>query len=176
MKPKVALIDIALIGLCTAILVAVQVALSFLPNIELVTLLIIIYARHLGNKTLFVIYLFALLQGLIYGFHLWWIAYLYVWTVLYIVALLMKKTDSAPMLAVAAAIFGLLFGTLSAIPYFFIGGFGGGIGYILAGIPFDLVHCIANFVTVLVLFMPLDRLFKKIMQHRNPAPKVNAAG
>ena len=43
-------------GLLTAIVFAVQVALGFLPNIELVTLLFILYTLFLGKKY-FLLYL-----------------------------------------------------------------------------------------------------------------------
>ena len=32
----------------------------------------------------------------------------------------------------------------------------------VAGIPFDLTHCIGNFVVCLVLFKPLNMLFTRI--------------
>ena len=61
-----------------AILVIVQVAFSFLPNIEFVSLLIILYTLVFEKRTVVIIYLFALLEGILYGFGVWWIMYLYV--------------------------------------------------------------------------------------------------
>ena len=40
------------------------------------------------KKTLYIIYIFALLEGLIYGFGIWWIMYLYAWPMLAIVVVL----------------------------------------------------------------------------------------
>lgn len=45
-----------------AILVIVQVAFSFLPNIEFVSLLIILYTLVFEKRTVVIIYLFALLE------------------------------------------------------------------------------------------------------------------
>lgn len=59
-----------------AILVIVQVAFSFLPNIEFVSLLIILYTLVFEKRTVVIIYLFALLEGILYGFGVWWIMYL----------------------------------------------------------------------------------------------------
>ena len=42
--------DIVLIGLLAALLKSVQAILSFLPNIEIVSLLILIFAIRLGTK------------------------------------------------------------------------------------------------------------------------------
>ena len=71
-----------------AILVIVQVAFSFLPNIEFVSLLIILYTLVFEKRTVVIIYLFALLEGILYGFGVWWIMYLYVWTILYLLSLI----------------------------------------------------------------------------------------
>ena len=75
----------------TALLLVSQVALAFLPNIEVVSLLIIIYTLFFKRKTLYIIYLFALLEGLLYGFGTWWIMYLYVWTILWGIAMLLQN-------------------------------------------------------------------------------------
>lgn len=71
--------EIVTMGILSAVLLAAQVSLGFLPNIEIVTLLIIVYTLVLRKKVFFVIYVFVLLEGLIYGFGLWWLNYLYVW-------------------------------------------------------------------------------------------------
>ena len=63
--------EIVTMGILSAILLAAQVSLGFLPNIELVTLLLIVYTLVLKKKVFFVIYVFVLLEGMIYGFGLW---------------------------------------------------------------------------------------------------------
>ena len=83
--------EIVTMGILSAILLAAQVSLGFLPNIELVTLLLIVYTLVLKKKVFFVIYVFVLLEGMIYGFGLWWINYLYVWSVQAVITLLFKK-------------------------------------------------------------------------------------
>ena len=168
-KARIPAANIAIIAVCGALLYVSQVAFSFLPNIELVSPLIILYTRHLKRLTLPAIYVFAMIEGLTYGFGLWWVAYLYVWTVLYGVAALVERYSggsSNPFLwAVIAALFGLFFGLLCSVPYFFTLGFGGGVSYFLSGIPFDFLHCGGNFITTLVLFLPLDKLFGKIRSY-----------
>lgn len=83
--------EIVTMGILSAILLAAQVSLGFLPNIELVTLLLIVYTLVLKKKVFFVIYVFVLLEGMIYGFGLWWINYLYVWSVQAVITLLFRK-------------------------------------------------------------------------------------
>lgn len=54
--------EIVTMGILSAILLAAQVSLGFLPNIELVTLLLIVYTLVLKKKVFFVIYVFVLLE------------------------------------------------------------------------------------------------------------------
>jgi len=145
------------IAAMTAILITCKEAISSLPNVELVTLLVCLFRVHFGVDTLFVIYIFAVVEGLIYGFHpLWWIPYLYVWTILWAVSHLLKKEDSPLAWAAMMGIYGLLFGALCTLPYFAVGDGAGGLAYFLSGLSFDLIHCVANFCVGLVLWKPLN--------------------
>ena len=63
-------------SMLTALLFAGQVGMQFLPNIEIVTLLIILYTRTFGKRVFAVIYAFVMLEGLFYGFGIWWVRYL----------------------------------------------------------------------------------------------------
>ncbi|MEG1181783.1 MAG: hypothetical protein RSD39_07115, partial [Oscillospiraceae bacterium] len=94
MKHRLALRDLALLAVSTALLIGAQVLLSSLPNIELVSLLLIVYTQVFGKKALFVIYGFTLIEGLIYGFHLWTINYMYVWLFLFFAAMLLRDLKS----------------------------------------------------------------------------------
>ena len=53
-------------GLLTAVLFVLQVALSYLPNIELVSLSVILYTLVLGKRFIPILMAFSLLEGLIY--------------------------------------------------------------------------------------------------------------
>ena len=55
-------------AMLTAILFLGQVCMAFLPNIEVVTLLVILYTQVYKKKVFFIIYAFALLEGVFYGF------------------------------------------------------------------------------------------------------------
>lgn len=104
--------EIVTMGILSAILLAAQVSLGFLPNIELVTLLLIVYTLVLKKKVFFVIYVFVLLEGMIYGFGLWWINYLYVWSVQAVITLLFRKNDSVWFWSILSGIYGITFGRL----------------------------------------------------------------
>ena len=78
-------------ALLTAVLVLAQVSLAALPNIELVSFLCIVYTRFYRSKALAIIYLFVLVEGLLFGFGIWWLTYLYIWTILWGVTMLFHK-------------------------------------------------------------------------------------
>lgn len=162
MKSKVSLINITIVGIATALIIGAQVSLSFIPNVELVTLLIILFTLHFHKRTIYIIYIFAIVECLIYPFGLWCIVYFYIWTILYFLVCIFKESTSALFWAVLGAIYGLLFGTLSSIPSFFTLGFVGGISSIIAGLSFDFIHCFGNFIVILCLFKPLNNLLGKI--------------
>ena len=150
-------------ALCAAVLFAQQVALMALPNIELVSLLVIVYTLTFRYKVLYIIYVFAFLEGLFYGFSpWWWIPYLYVWTLLALVVWLWRACRSPVVWAMISGVFGLCFGALCALPHLVIGGPAMALAYWVSGIPFDLIHCVSNFVVCLALWRPLMRLLAKV--------------
>lgn len=154
--------DIVLCALLGALLFVSQVALAVLPNIEIVSLLVILYTLIFGKKVIAAVYLFALLEGLVYGFGIWWLIYLYIWPLLAVIAYILRTNTSVVWWAVIAGIYGLCFGALCSIPYFITGGLYGGFSYFITGIPFDLLHCAGNVVVVLFLFQPLRRALEKL--------------
>lgn len=155
--------DMILLALIGAIMMSTQVALAALPNIHLVAVFVILAALLFGWKALFSVYIFVILEGLIYGFSMWFINYLYVWTILTIIAVLFRKNRSRVFWSAVAGIFGLLFGALCSIPYFFVGGWAAAFAYWVAGIPFDLIHCVSNAVLTFVLLIPLYDLCLKML-------------
>lgn len=167
---KLSIKDIAIIGIMVATMTAFKYAMSLLPNIEPVSLLIILYTLFLGPKVIYAIIVFVFVEGLIYGFGSWWICYFYIWPLLAILTYILGKTvaDSKHTVwyfSILSGAFGLFFGALTSIPQFIIGGFSFGFNYFIAGIPYDLIHCVANFTICLVLFNPLHTTLNKISKY-----------
>ena len=79
-------------------------------------------------------------------------------------AILFRKSRSRLFWSAVAGVHGLLFGALCSIPYFITGGWAGGFAYWVAGIPFDLIHCVSNVVLTAVLLMPLYNLCQKLLK------------
>jgi len=155
-----------------AVIEVCKVVLSSIPNIELTSFWLIMFTLLFGKKTAFAVPVFILLEGCMYGFGLWWVMYLYSWPLLVLTALLFRKQTSPWFWSVFSGVFGLLFGFFCALPYFFIGFAGGGLlsglsalfTWWVAGIPFDITHCIGNFVIMLLLYKPIRQLMDKIKE------------
>ena len=165
--------DIARLGLMIAVLEVSKLALANLPNIEIVSFWVILFTLTFGLRTIYAIYGFVLIEGVLYGVHFWWAAYLYVWTILALVTWAFRKQQSVLFWCILSALFGLFFGALCAIPYFITGTLSGGLyngllagfSWWIAGIPFDLIHGIANFVLMFVLYHPVNNVLTKHRPH-----------
>ncbi len=161
-EPRIKTKELVILAFLTAILLVAQIALAAVPNIEIVTLLVIIYTQIFGKKVFFIIYAFAILEGLLYGFGIWWLMYLYVWSLLALLVMQFKKQESVILWTIISAGFGFAFGLLCSLPYFFIGGFHMAAAWWIAGIPYDLLHGIGNIAVTLVLYKPIYFLLKKL--------------
>ena len=159
---KLTLRQIALFGVLGALTFGLKVAMSLLPNIEPVSLMVMLFAVVFGWKCLYPIYLYVLMEVLLYGIGTWNMNYLYVWAILALAAYLMRKMEHPLGWALLSGCFGLSFGLLCAPVDFLLGDLGFVISKWVSGIPFDLMHCAGNFVIALLLFKPLRKLTEKL--------------
>ncbi len=147
--------EVVLFGILGALTFALQVVMGPLPNIEPVSLLVLLYGAVFGWKSLYSVYVFVAMEILFYGVGLWNMNYLYVWAILAALGVLLRKTQGRLPWAILSGAFGLSFGALCGIVDIFIGGWGYAVTKWISGIPFDLLHCGGNFVIALVMFEPL---------------------
>ena len=161
-KKALSIREVALFGVLGALTFALQVAMAPLPNIEPVSLLVMIFAAVFGWRCLYPVYIFVVMEILFYGISAWNIYYLYIWTVLALGAILMRKSRNPFAWALLSGVYGLMFGALCGIVDVFIGGFGYAVSKWVSGIPFDLLHCGGNFVIALIMFYPLRNAMEKL--------------
>lgn len=161
--------ELTQLALLTALIIAGKEAMNVLPNINPVTLLLLLTTQVYGYKALYVAAAFSAVEIGLYGMGMWAVNYLYVWIVLVLAALPFRASRSRLFWAAFAGLFGLSFGALCAIPYFFIGGIEMALSYWVAGIPFDLTHCAGNAVLNFVLLQPLVELVEQIRSEK-PRP------
>lgn len=163
-RSKLTLLELVILSLLGAILFVLQVLLGFLPNIECVSVLIIVYARVYGWKVFYPIYLFVALEAVWYGINTWVIQYAYVWAILALMVLLLRRHDSPALWVLVNTAYGFLFGALCSVTYLLIGGFSAMAAYWISGIPFDLLHMGGNFLTALILCEPLFRILSRLKE------------
>ena len=158
---------VAIFAMLGAILFVSKLVMEFLPNIHLIGALTMVYTIVYRAKALIPLYIFVFLTGLYGGFGLWWIPYLYVWTVLWAVTMLlprqMKPVIAVPVYMTVCALHGLLFGVLYAPSQALLFGlnFRQTLAWIAAGFPFDVIHAVGNFA-VATLVLPLSATLGKL--------------
>lgn len=134
-----------------AVMYVSKMIMEMAPNVHLLGVFIVAFTVVYRKKALYPIYVFVLLNGMFCGFAGWWIPYLYIWTVLWGIVMLLpqnmpKKVQPFVYMAVCA-VHGFLYGTLYAPVQAALYGlnFKGMIAWIVAGLPFDLIHGVSNF-------------------------------
>lgn len=159
---RLSLPEIALFGVLGSMTFAAKMAMAGLANIEPVTLLVMLFAVVFGRKAVYPIYVYVLLELVMFPVQLWSVNYLYIWLVPAGAAWLLREMTSPLGWAILSGLFGLLFGALCAPVYFIAGGWAFGVSWWISGIPFDVIHCIGNFAAALVLFVPLRKALERL--------------
>lgn len=156
--------DIVLIGVMIATIEIAKISLSVISGVELVTLLIILYALAFPKNIYYALAAFIFLEGCLYGFGIWWFMYVYIWPLLAFLTQMFSRNKSVIIWSIFSGIYGLLFGALCSVPYLITGGPYMAFAWWIAGIPTDIVHCISNFIVCFVLFKPLKGVLDKVCE------------
>lgn len=162
---KLTIREIAIFGMLGSIMYASKFLMELFPNVHLLGVFTVAFTVVYRKKALYPIYTYVILNGIFCGFATWWVPYLYVWTILWGVVMLLppnmpKAIRPLIYMAVCAA-HGFLFGTLYAPAQALLFGlsFKGMIAWIIAGLPWDFVHGISNFLCG-ILIMPIISILK----------------
>ena len=161
--------EICLFGILSALMFVSKIVMEALPNIHLLGMLTVTYTIVFRKKALIPIYVYVLLNGLFAGFNMWWVPYLYIWTVLWGATMLLPKNMPRGVAVVVypiiCALHGLLFGVLyapvQALMYGFT--FEQTLTWIVAGLGFDVVHMVGNFVVGLLIY-PVSRVLQRLVK------------
>ena len=157
--------ELALFGMLGSITFVAKTVMMGLPNIEPVSLMVMLFAVSFGRKAVYPIYTYVFLEFALHGIHLWSVNYLYIWLILAAAAWCLREMSSPLEWAMLSGIFGLLFGALCAPVYLFAGGPALVLSWWISGIPYDLLHCAGNFAIALALFVPLRRLLERMTRN-----------
>ena len=142
---------IVIFSMLGALMYASKLLMEFLPNIHIVGGIIVAITVVYRKQALYPIYIFVLLTGILGGFSTWWVPYIYIWTVLWGMVMILPKNMPVklqiPVYMVVCGLHGLLYGTLYAPVQALLFGFNleTTIAWIIAGLPWDIAHAIGNF-------------------------------
>lgn len=147
------------ISLSVAIIFTLEQAMMFLPNIQLTTLLIIIFVSYFTFKeSVIMISIYVLIDNLyLGGFNIFYMMPMFIaWNMIPVVYhTVLRKTKNEYILASFGFIFGFVYGW-TFIPFVMIQtGMDNFVPYLVADIPFELLMALSNFLTIIWLYKPL---------------------
>lgn len=151
---------IALVGIMAATIECAKLALMFLPNIEVVTILSALYGYVFGIYGVIATIVFVCIEPLIYGFGTWVVSYFLYWPLVAIVFMIFAKLriKNRFVFTFSAIILTAWFGVLSSlIDIGLLSGFFDNFWqrfaiYYVRGIPFYIAQLACNAVLFLFLF------------------------
>ena len=149
-----------------------RVIMAVLPNIHLLGMLIMVLTLSFRGYALISIYIYVMIEGLYAGFALWWMPYLYIWTILWAITMILPKKMPrwlcCVVYPVVCSLFGFAFGILYAPgqALFFGLDWNGILTWMAAGVAFDVTHGISNFIVGL-LIVPFTELIIKLKKQYN---------
>ena len=160
---KLTVRETAIFAMLGSVMYASKLIMEIFPNVHLLGVFTMAYSVVYRKKALYPIYIYVFLNGIFSGFATWWIPYLYIWTILWGVTMLlpkdMPKKISPIVYMIVCALHGFLFGTLYAPAQAILYGlnFQGMIAWIIAGLPWDFVHGVSNFFCG-ILIVPIIKI------------------
>ena len=112
------IVELVIFPMLGAVMFCSKVIMEAIPNVHLLGMFTVTYTLVFRWKALIPIYVFVALTGLYAGFAPWWVPYLYVWAVLWGMAMLMPrripKKAKAVVYPIVCALHGFAFGILYA--------------------------------------------------------------
>ena len=159
--------EIANFGMLGAIMYVSKIIMEWIPNVHLLGMLTMAYTLVYRRKALYPIYVYVFLNGALAGFNTWWIPYLYIWTVLWAVTMLLPKNMPKKVAPIVYMIvcalhgfgFGILYAPAQALLYGFT--FEQTLAWIASGFTFDMIHGVSNFFCG-TLILPIASLLKML--------------
>lgn len=164
---KLNLKEIILFPILGVIMLISKLTLEALPNFHLLGVLTVTFTIVFRWKALIPIYIYVFLNGLVSGFDIWWAPYLYIWTILWAMAMLVPnvkyKNLKIALYITVCGLHGFLFGTLYAPAQALMFGldFKETLSWIVVGFPFDIIHGVSNLLLAALIY-PLSEVLKKI--------------
>lgn len=160
--------EIAIYAMLGTLMAVSDLVMNIIPNVHLGGMLIVVYTLVYRAKALLPIYIYVFLIGYLEGYGIWWVPYLYVWTILWLAVMLLPRKMPkwlAPIVyGLVCAAHGFAFGLLWAPTQMLFFNYTWEqtllwwkFGFLFADIP----HGIGNLVGS-ILILPLAMLLRKL--------------
>ncbi len=169
--PLLTIREIAVFAMLGSLMMSADLIMNFIPNVHLGGVFIVVYTLVYRWKALFPIYTYIFLIGLMEGFGLWWLPYLYVWLILWAAVMILPKKMPlwlAPVVyTTICTAHGFAFGLLWAPSQMLLMNFTWEqtmVWWRMGFIPADLPHGIGNLCGS-VLILPLTTLLRRLEAH-----------
>lgn len=144
-----------------------KLLMEWAPNIHFVGMLTVTYTLVYRRRALIPLYVYVLLMGVYAGFNVWWVPYVYIWTILWGIIMLlprnMPRKVAIPVYAMVCGLHGFAYGALYAPAQALFFGYTPAqtLAWIAAGLPFDALHAVGNLAAG-VLIVPLRDLLIRL--------------
>lgn len=151
--------DLTLIAIFASIIIVLEYALYFLPNVQLTFLLIILYSKVLGlKKTTLIIILYVMIDYLILGGLSFYTPVALVGFLLIPILLttIFKKVEESLILACLGVVFSFIYSWLYALATVLLTEVNL-FAYLASDILFEIILACSTFVSVLWLYKPLKK-------------------
>ena len=83
--------DLIALSLLACLMFGAKFAMQNIPNVHLGAVLLIVATLRFGHKALYMAFVYVMLEGLFFGFSIWWIPYTYIWAILVLAVLPQRK-------------------------------------------------------------------------------------
>ena len=163
-KGKLAIRDLTLIAALTTVLFVQEQLLSFIPNVQLTVFLIVLYSKKFGFiKTSVITIIHVLLDNLFMGgINVYFTpAMLIGWLIIPLtLCTIFKKANTNISLAILGILYSLIYCWIYIIPNSILFKISY-IEYLIADVLWELVLAASSFISILVLYNPISKLFEK---------------
>ncbi len=160
--------DIVILSILSTILFVSEQILTFIPNVQITFLLIIVYSKTLKlHHSLIIIFIHCLLDNLFMGsFNIIYFPCMLVGYSIIPITIKCIKIENEIILAILSIFFSFIYCLLYAIPSTILTGVNF-IDYIIVDIPFAIVLSISSFVSILWLYKPLKNRLENLINEKS---------
>lgn len=150
------LVSIAVIG---------RIYMSFIPNVQPLTMIIMITAILMGRTNgVLVATISIIVSNLFLGFGIWNLPQVISFSLIAIISGSFRHLKDKKYFIYLLALIGFFAGyfhgfIMSLFEYIIFDHF---LAYYIAGIPFDTYHAVGNFIMAFILYKPIERAFEMI--------------